>query len=181
MPAPTPSPPATRAVAAIVAQESLRNVSGSAAAAAIQERLAAEGLMPRHLFQIAYAAARLTPGTNLLALYTALGHATSGWRGALAGLAAGSVPSAMCAVGLAWAYERLAGGPAVDAGLEAASIAGIAAIAWAAYTLARPIVLDHRVRAGTLLAALLLFTLVAPVPPLAVIVAGGIAGGLVLR
>ena len=175
------SVPATRAVAAIVAHESLRNVSGSAAAAAIQERLATEGLLPRHLFQIAYAAARLTPGTNLLALYTALGHAVGGWRGAVAGLAAGSVPSAACAIGIAWAYERMAGAPAVDAGLEAASIAGVAAVAWAAYTLARPIVLDHRVRAGTLLAALLLFTLLAPVPPLAVILAGGVAGAILLR
>jgi hypothetical protein len=42
-------------------------------------------------------------------------------------------------------------------------------------------VLDHRVRAGTLLAALLLFTLLAPVPPLAVILAGGVAGAILLR
>ena len=176
-----PSLAATRAVAAIVAQESLRNVSGGAAAAAIQERLAAEGRLPRHLFQIAYAAARLTPGTNLLALYTALGHTVGGWRGAVAGLAAGSIPSALCAVAIGWAYQRLAGAPAVDAGLEAASIAGVAAVAWAAYTLARPIVLDHRARAGMLLAVLLLLALLAPVPPLAVIVAGGVAGALVLR
>ena len=73
-----PTPSSTRAVSAAIAQESLRNISGSAAAAALQERLAAEGLMPRHVFQIAYAAARLTPGTNLLALYALLGHRLMG-------------------------------------------------------------------------------------------------------
>jgi chromate transport protein ChrA len=171
----------TRAVAVAIAQESLRNVSGSAAAAALQERLAAEGLLPRHVFHIAYAAARLTPGTNLLALYAAVGHATGGWRGALAGLAAGSVPSAICAVCIAWLYERLSGSPAADAGLDAAGIAGIAAVGWAAYTLSRPIVAGQTIRAGALLLVLVLVALLAPVPPLALIVAGGVAGAVVLR
>jgi chromate transport protein ChrA len=168
-------------VAAAIAHASLTNINGSAAAAAIQERLALTGLLPRSGFQIAYAAARLTPGTNLIALYTALGHAVGGWRGALAGIVAGSLPSAICAVFVGWAYEQLAGGRAAAAALEAASIAGIAALGWAAYTLSRPIVVDHRLRGAMLLAALVLVGLLAPVPPLAVILVGGVAGALVLR
>lgn len=56
-------------------------------------------------YALAYALARLTPGTNLLAFCAAAGSFLRGWRGAVVAVVAASLPSAVLAVWLSYAYE----------------------------------------------------------------------------
>ena len=62
------------------------HVGAAAAAASLREDLADQSLTSSE-FDEAYAIARLTPGTNLLAMYTLLGERLAGWRGATTALA----------------------------------------------------------------------------------------------
>ena len=64
-------------------------------------------------FALIYALARLTPGTNLLALCTGVGWQMRGWRGALVALLAASVPCSLIVVVVTyffgqWSHHRLA-------------------------------------------------------------------------
>ena len=58
------------------------------------------GQLPASAFDEAYAVARVTPGTNLLAMYALLGERFAGWRGALTALAVGALVPALIAVAL---------------------------------------------------------------------------------
>ena len=65
-------------------------------------------------FAVIYALARLTPGTNLLALCTGLGWQLRGWRGALVSLLAASIPCSLIVIVVAyffeqWSHYRVAG------------------------------------------------------------------------
>ena len=53
------------------------HVGAAAAAAALRRDLVDTGRLPSASFDEAYAVARLTPGTNLLAMYTLLGEKLS--------------------------------------------------------------------------------------------------------
>jgi hypothetical protein len=57
-------------------------------------------------FALIYALARLTPGTNLLALRTGLGWQLRGWRGALIALLAASVPCSLIVVVVRYFFEQ---------------------------------------------------------------------------
>ena len=61
------------------------HVGAAAAAAALRRDLVDKGRLSASAFDEAYAVARVTPGTNLLAMYTLLGERFAGWRGALIG------------------------------------------------------------------------------------------------
>ena len=54
--------------------------------------------LPGIAFDEAYAVARVTPGTNLLAMYTLLGERFAGWPGALLALSVGALVPAIMAV-----------------------------------------------------------------------------------
>ncbi len=56
-------------------------------------------------YALAFAIARLTPGTNVLAFCAAAGSFLRGWRGAAVAVVAASLPSAALAVWLSHAYE----------------------------------------------------------------------------
>lgn len=55
---------------------------------------------------LAFALARLTPGTNVLAFCTAIGWLLRGWSGAAAALIGASVPSGLITVIFTALYER---------------------------------------------------------------------------
>jgi chromate transporter len=56
-------------------------------------------------FDLAFALARVTPGTNSIAFCAAIGSVLRGWRGAIAAVAASTAPSAIIAVVFISAFE----------------------------------------------------------------------------
>ncbi|MEQ1946858.1 MAG: chromate transporter [Bryobacteraceae bacterium] len=69
-------------------------------------------------YGLAFALARVTPGTNILAFVAATGSQILGLAGALAGTLAVTIPSAILALMITVGYERWSSNPIVLAGIE---------------------------------------------------------------
>ena len=159
---------------ALVRASSL-HVGAAAAAAALRRDLVDKGRLSASSFDEAYAVARVTPGTNLLAMYTLLGERFAGWWGALASLAVGTLVPALIAVALGAAYVAHAGHPLAQEAMQGARAGAIAVFAWAIVRLARPQLQQHRLRGVALAVTTLVMTLLLPIPQFVILL---IAGGL---
>jgi chromate transporter len=89
-------------------------------------------------FRFLYAASRLTPGTNLLALCTAIGWRLRGAPGALLALAAASIPSALAVSLLIAVFTDASSSPGVMSLARGAVAASIALILSGVWALVRP-------------------------------------------
>lgn len=142
--------PAPFPVAALLRASSL-HVGAAAAAAALRKDLVEAGsLRPEH-FDEAYAVARLTPGTNLLAMYVLLGERFGGYAGAVAALAIGTVVPALIAVTLGVVYLELADRPLAQLVMQGAQAGALAVFAWAVIRLARPQLRSQRWRGAAIM------------------------------
>ncbi len=99
-----------------------------------------------HQYSILYALARITPGTNMLALCAGAGWTLSGWAGALIAVLAVTVPSAVIAVLLVTGFERVAQSFVAATAIRAMIAAAVGLMLAAALLLLRP-----HVRRSTLL------------------------------
>ncbi len=91
------------------------------------------GWMTREQYATAYALARVTPGTNLLAFSAGSGFLLHGWLGALAAVIAISVPSSLLVVWISAGYQAGRVNPLVAAvvgGIIASAIGMMVASAW---------------------------------------------------
>ena len=88
------------------------HVGAAAAAAALRRDLVDEGRLSASAFDEAYAVARVTPGTNLLAMYMLLGERFAGWRGALTALTVGTLVPTLIAGGIGSRVRRVCRAPA---------------------------------------------------------------------
>jgi chromate transporter len=157
------------------------HVGAAAASAALRRDLVDEGTLPSTTFDEAYAVARLTPGTNLLAMYTLLGERIAGFAGALAALAVGTFIPAVIAVFLAGVYVAYSGNPVVTQAMQGARAGALAVFVWAIIRLIRPQLKQYR-RAGVLVAiATLIATIVLPIPQFVVLLLVGVTGAILLR
>jgi len=120
------------------------HVGAAAAAASLQTELVKMGLVSEHIFTRCFAVARLTPGTNLLALYSSLGYEIASWRGALVALAVGAVVPALIAIAAAAAYVRFIDDPLVGRFMAGARAGALAVLVWAVVRLARPVLVRHK-------------------------------------
>jgi chromate transporter len=151
------------------------HVGAAAAAAALRKDLVETGRLPSGAFDEAYAVARVTPGTNLLAMYTLLGERFAGWPGALAALGLGALIPAVIAVTLAVAYVTYSDYPLARDAMQGARAGALAVFFWAVVRLMRPQIQQHRGRGVVLAVITLATTLVLPFPPfLILLVAGGL-------
>jgi chromate transporter len=98
-------------------------------------------------FRLAYAASRLTPGTNLFALCSALGWRMRGTAGALVALAAASIPSVAITAVVMAQYEQIAVNDVAAAASRGAVAAASALLVSSAWALIRPSALRDRIRA----------------------------------
>jgi chromate transporter len=156
------------------------HVGAAAAASSLRHELVANGSLNVAEFDAAYAIARLTPGTNLLALYALLGHRLGGWPLALPAAAVGIVLPSIVAVLIAILYSQHA--PLVAAlVLHGARAGGLAVFLGAVVRLVRPQLTEHR-RLGVAF-ALVAFAVVwiLPVNQLFVLLAAGGLGAIMLR
>lgn len=151
------------------------HVGAAAAAAALRRDLVETGHLPSAAFDEAYAVARVTPGTNLLAMYTLLGERFSGWPGALTALAVGALVPTIIAATLGAAYVEYSAHPIARQAMQGARAGALAVFAWAVVRLLRPQIQQHRRRGIVLALATLVLTMTLPVPPfLTLLVAGGV-------
>ena len=157
------------------------HVGAAAAAAALRRDFVDTGRLPASAFDEAYAVARLTPGTNLLAMYTLLGERFSGWSGALGALTVGALIPALIAVALGAAYVGYAGHPLAEGVMQGARAGALAVFEWAIVRLGRPQFQQHR-RGGIALAVTtLVMTLLLPIPQFVILLVAGGLGAAFMR
>jgi chromate transporter len=157
------------------------HIGAAAAAASLRRDLVETGAVLDATFDRAFSVARLTPGTNLLALNVLLGHYFAGWRGALQALAIATVIPSIMACVAAVVYVRIVDQPVAAAALGGARAGALAVVLWAVVRLVRP-QLERQVTRGTLLAiAALTIALTFRVPPIMLLLLGGGVGALFLR
>ena len=172
------------AVAALFARDAnLTFGGGSATAETLRRQLVSRrGWVSEADFRLGYAASRLTPGTNLLALCTVLGWGLGGWRSAVIALFAASIPSAILVVVVAAGYAEVMGSPGVRAAVQGAVAVSVALILSSAWALIRPqLVVCKRIRAFALIGLGWFAYDVGNVSPLTVLVAAGLIGGLWIK
>jgi chromate transporter len=157
------------------------HVGAAAAAAALRRDFVDEGRLSASAFDEAYAVARVTPGTNLLAMYTLLGERFAGWRGALTALTVGAFVPALIAVALGAAYVVYAGHPLAQEAMQGARAGALAVFAWAVVRLARPQLQQHRGRGVALAVTTLVMTLLLPIPQFVILLIAGGLGAAFLR
>jgi chromate transporter len=167
-------------VGAFVRASSL-HVGAAAAAAALRRDLVDKGRLPASAFDEAYAVARVTPGTNLLAMYALLGERFAGWRGALIALTVGALIPALIAVTLGAAYVGYAGHPLAEGVMQGARAGAMAVFAWAIVRLGRPQLQQHRRRGVALAITTLVLTLLVPIPQFVILIVAGGLGATFMR
>lgn len=156
------------------------HVGAAAAAAALRKDLVETGRLSSSAFDEAYAVARVTPGTNLLAMYTLLGERFGGWPGALIALGVGAFVPAMIAVTLGAAYVEYSEHPLARDAMQGARAGALAVFGWAVVRLLRPQLQQHRGRGIAVALATLAMTLWLPLPPFVILLVAGGAGAAFL-
>jgi chromate transporter len=94
--------------------------------------------VPPERIALIYALARLTPGTNLLALCTGLGWQWRGWRGALIALLAASVPCSVIVVIVTFFFEQWSHIRLVEVALRGAVAAAVGITVVTCWTISKP-------------------------------------------
>ena len=131
-------------------------------------------------FDEAYAVARLTPGTNLLAMYALLGKRLGGWRGAATALTAGTIIPAVIASVVTSLLVAYAGNPLAAKAMQGARAGALAVLLWASVRLLRPQLVEHRVRGVALAVASFLAVLLVSVPQILLLLAAAGVGAAFL-
>lgn len=104
---------------------------GNPTMAALQRELVdRRGWITQEDYAVAYALARVTPGTNVLAFCAAVAARILGLRGAIAAVLAVTVPSAILAVLITRGYESWRTNPTVMAAIGG-TVAAVAGMMWA--------------------------------------------------
>lgn len=130
-------------------------------------------------FTMCFALARLTPGTNLLALTTGLGWLLRGLPGALVALLAGSIPCSLMAIGATALFSIWQGNPWVQAAIQGAVAAAVAVTVRSCWTIAHPYVRRGTVLRVVLIAlAALLLNVAARLSPIEVLLIAGAMGAV---
>lgn len=157
------------------------HIGAAAAAASLRRDVVDQGRTPPELFDQAFAVSRLTPGTNLLALYVLLGRHFAGWRGALQALAIGSLVPSLLACAVAAAYAQYAASPLAGAAMKGARAGALAVLLWAAVRLIRPQLEAQGTRGILVALAAGVATVGTPVPPIIALLVGGVLGATVMK
>ena len=152
--------------------------SGAASTVLLREEIVENrGWLGKHQFALCYALARVTPGTNLFALFSAAGWYLRGWPGAIVAIVAASLPASFVVILLTLGYlaiytSRL--GQAAIIGAMAAVVGTIIAGAW---LLIQPDILSRNwFRTLTLVACSMILSLGFGVPPIPIVGLAAVAG-----
>lgn len=167
-----------RPIAAFLRASSL-HIGAAAATTALREELTRDYPVTPGDVDVAYAVSRITPGTNLLALYAQLGHKLGGWPLAVQAVTVGVGVPAVVAVLIAWLSERDT--PWIASVMAGARAGGIAVFLGAAVRLLRPQVSAHQAPAVVLALVVVVVAWRFAVSPFVVLLAAGSVGAAVFR
>jgi chromate transporter len=155
------------------------HVGAAAATASLRRDLVGGGALDTRSFDESFAVARLTPGTNYLAMYTLLGQRFDGWKGAALALFIGTVCPAIITIVIAALFLRIADHPLAVRGMHGARAGALAVFLWAGMALLRPQLVRHRARGAVLAGLFLALMAIWSVPPLIMLLVGsGVGAGL---
>jgi len=157
------------------------HVGAAAAAAALRRELVEEGRLPGAAFDEAYAVARITPGTNLLAMYTVLGERFAGWPGAVGALTVGTLVPAAITLALGIVYAAAAHHPLAASAMQGAHAGALAVFVWSIVRLIRPQLREHGVRAIVAALVTLTIALLFSIPQFALLLLAAGVGAASLR
>ena len=156
------------------------HVGAAAASVSLRADLVRLQIITPEEFDRCYALARLTPGTNLLALYTALGYRIASWWGAVVALVVGTLIPALIVVALVSGYVAVSAHPFVERFMAGAKAGALGVLLWAVVRLARPFVEQYRVHVIGIAVASVALAELAGMPPFVVLLLAGGVGALVL-
>ena len=157
------------------------HIGAAAAAVSLRGDLVKRGLMSDEDFSRCFASARLTPGTNLIALYAALGYRIAGWLGAAAAVAVGTALPATITVVVTVLYSLHSGNPSVLRFMSGAKAGALAVLVWGVVRLAWPVVRSHRVRAIAVGVGALALALSGAISPFVILLVSGVVGAFLLN
>lgn len=146
-------------------------------AAIYRETVTGRAWLTPEKYAVSYALARITPGTNMLAFCAGTAWELLGWTGAIAGVLAASVPSAIVVMLLTEGYDAVrSNGPAMAAvaGTLAAATGMMGTAAW---ELVQPYLDRKRWLHATVFAgASLVLSLIFDMPPVEVLGLAALGG-----
>ena len=157
------------------------HVGAAAAASSLRKELVDTGALKSSTFDEAYAIARLTPGTNLLAMFALLGAHFSGWRGSLLAIAIGTfVPGTIVTVAAAL-YVNYSENPLAARSMQGARAGAFAVLMWAGVRLLLPQLERQRSRGIGMALVVLLASAFTPIPPITLLLGAALVGAIVLK
>lgn len=129
-------------------------------------------------FDLAFALARVTPGTNLLAFCAAIGSVLRGWMGALLGVLAVTGPSALIALAFIYGFEASQTHPLAMAAI-AGTVAAVVGMMWSTlWTIIKPHVggLTRNAQVAVIVGGAFVGSWVFGVTPVPLILGGALMG-----
>ena len=164
----------------VVFRDVNRTLGGGIASMELLRRSGAkEGWLDERGHALLTAVSRLTPGTNVLAYCVSLGWHVSGWRGALAALAAASVPAALVILALAATLVRVDHYPIVRLIIAIGVLAATVLVASSAWHLMRPYLNRASAARTTIIAALVAGLTLLGVTPVRILLVAAVAGAII--
>ncbi len=128
-------------------------------------------------YAVAYALARITPGTNMLAFCAGTAWELLGWPGAIAAVLAASVPAAVIVMLLTEGYDAVRSNSLAMAAINGTLAAAVGMMGTAAWELLRPYFNRRRwLHAAAICAASVLLSLRFDVQPVAVLALAAVTG-----
>ena len=159
---------------------SISHVGAGATSAALRDRLVADRIVERDEFDSLFAAARLTPGTNLLALFAGLGRLVGGLGGAVIAVTMASAPAALISAFVCIAYLRCGARTEVAAGIATANAAALSVLVWAAFRFLKTPATNHRMGVYCIAAGVVVLQKLT-VPPVVLLLGAAAVGGIFFK
>jgi chromate transporter len=133
--------------------------------------------LPFEKYGLAYALARVTPGTNVLAFSAALAWFIRGWPGAVVAVVAGTIPCTILVVWLTYGYQQLKTNQFAVWAIEGMLASAVGMMLAAAWTLIRP-QMRHKswLRTCVLAGGAAVLSAVFGLPPIEVLALAAVAG-----
>jgi chromate transport protein ChrA len=155
------------------------HIGAAAAAAALRHDLVKDHRLEAHDIDAAYAVSRITPGTNMLALYAVLGRRLGGWSLAVQAVGVGALVPAVIVVMIGFLYVEYS--TAVAVLMKGARAGGVAVLLGGAVRLLKPQMVENAGRATVCAIAAFIAAWFLPVSPFIVLLLAGAGGALWLR
>jgi chromate transporter len=152
---------------------------GPAVAILLREMVHKRHWMSEEGYAICFALARVTPGTNMIAFYTATGWLVKRWRGAIAALLAGSLPCCLFAALVTAGFERISENRWVQAGMAGALAASVGLLLATFWLLVKPFLKKRDWKSGSaIILASIVLSMYVGLSPITVLILAALAGAL---